>query len=127
MAFTVEKANESDIDKIVSIMFESYGGTNAYINAAFPRGFTKEGHEINKAVDSETGEIVGGAMLRLYQTEKPPPLEMDGPPGTWETEDEKRYAQALQRSFAEDESKLWAENELPLLGMSEMERSLSLH
>jgi hypothetical protein len=135
MAFTVEKANESDVDKIIAIMFKSYGGKNEYINAVFPRGLTEDGHQITvqrmlfilsvapsvwweKAVDSETGEIVGGAMWNLCEKEKPPAFEMDGPPGTWNTEEEKRYAQALQRSFAEDEGKLWAANDLPLLGKS---------
>jgi hypothetical protein len=71
-----------------------------------------------KAVDTETGEIVGGTMWNLCEKEKPPPYDIDGPPGTWETEEDKKYAQALQRSFAEDENKLWAANDLPLLGMS---------
>ena len=133
MKFTVEPANDSDIDKIVSIMFQAYGGTNEYINAVFPRGLTEEGHRISvermlfinsvapgvwwdKVLDSETGEIFGGAMWNLCKDEKPPAYEIDGPPGTWRTESEKHYAQALQRSFAEDEGKLWAANDLPLLG-----------
>ena len=135
MAFTVEKANAEDVDKIIGIMFKSYGGNNEYINAAFPKGLTEAGHHMTvqrmlfilsvapsvwweKAIDSSTGEIVGGAMWNLCEKEKPPPFEMDGPPGTWDTEEEKRYAQALQRSFAEDESALWASQDLPLLGTS---------
>jgi hypothetical protein len=55
-------------------------------------------------------------MWNLAEKEKPPAFEMDGPPGTWDTEFDKKYAQALQRSEAEDEGKLWAANELPLLG-----------
>jgi hypothetical protein len=134
MAFTVEPANDADIDKIIAIMFQCYDDKNAYINAVFPRGLTDEGHRLNvermlfiksvaptvwwdKVVDSETGELVGGAMWNLRKEEKPPAYEIDGPPGTWGSEEEKRYAQALQRSFAEDEGKLWATKDLPLLGM----------
>ncbi|KAF2875789.1 hypothetical protein BDV95DRAFT_281764 [Massariosphaeria phaeospora] len=140
MAFQVSTALDSDIDKILSIVFRSYGGTNEYINAVFPRGLTDGGHRISvermlfiksvasgvwwdKVVDSQTGEIVGGAMWNLCEKEKPPVFEMDGPPGTWGSELDKRYAQALQRSFVEDESKLWAANNLPLLGMPDLPRS----
>lgn len=135
MTFTIKPANDADIEKIITITLESYFGTDEYINAVFPRGLTEEGQKFSvermlfinsvaptvfweKAIDSDTGDIVGGAMWNLCENEKPPPYEMDGPPGTWETEAEKRYAQALQRSLVEDESKLWADNELPLLGMS---------
>ena len=134
MAFKVAPADDADIDKIMSIVFQCYGGTNEYINAVFPRNQTEEGRRLNsermvfinsvaptvfweKVVDSDTGEIVGGAMWNLCEDAKPPPYEMDGPPGTWETEADKRYAQALQRSFVEDEERVWAENDLPLLGI----------
>jgi hypothetical protein len=134
MAFAVEAALDSDMDKIITIMFQCYGGTNEYINAVFPRGLTEDGHRLTvermrfiasvasgvwweKVIDSESGEVVGGAMWNLCEKEKPPTFEMDGPPGTWNNEAEKRYAQALQRSFVEDESKLWAANDLPLLGV----------
>ncbi|KAF1978728.1 hypothetical protein BU23DRAFT_647084, partial [Bimuria novae-zelandiae CBS 107.79] len=103
------------------------------INAIFPRSLTEEGFQLNvermlfiksvaptvfweKVVDTETGEIVGSAMWNMCVEQKPPPYDIDGPPGTWETESDMAYAQALQRSFAEDENRLWEENELPLLG-----------
>lgn len=134
MKFQVELANEADIKKILSILFKCYGGKNEYINAVFPRALTDEGFQKNvdrmllikhvppsvfweKVVDIETGEIVGGAMWNLCDEQKPPPYDIDGPPGTWESDSDKAYAQALQRSFAEDENKLWEENDLPLLGI----------
>jgi hypothetical protein len=134
MAFAVEAALDSDMDKIITIMFQCYGGTNEYINAVFPRGLTEDRHRLTverlrfiasiasgvwweEVIDRESGEVVGGAMWNLCEKEKPPAFEMDGPPGTWNSEAEKRYAQALQRSFVEDESKLWAANGLPLLGV----------
>lgn len=133
MDFKVEAANDADIGKILSIIFKCYDGKNDYINAVFPRALTEEGFRLNvdrmlfinsiaptvfweKVINIETNEIVGGAMWNLCVEQKPPPYEIDGPAGTWETEFDKAYAQALQRSFAKDENKLWEENDLPLLG-----------
>ncbi|KAF2445160.1 hypothetical protein P171DRAFT_387954 [Karstenula rhodostoma CBS 690.94] len=137
MTFKVEAANDADIGEILSIIFKCYRGKNEYINAVFPRALTEKGYQLNvermlfiksvapsvfweKVVIIETGEIVGGAMWNLCIQQKPPPYDIDGPPGTWETDDDKAYAQALQRSFAEDENKLWEENDLPLLGLAMM-------
>jgi hypothetical protein len=39
--------------------------------------------------------------------------------GRGEAEAEKRHAQALQRSFSQDEGRVWATNELPLLGLND--------
>ncbi|KAF2652627.1 hypothetical protein K491DRAFT_760242 [Lophiostoma macrostomum CBS 122681] len=137
MPFKVEAANDADIEKILSIIFLCYGGKNEYINAVFPRALTEEGHKLNvermlfinsvapsvfweKVSDGETGQIVGGAMWNLCEQQKPPPYDIDGPPGTWESESDKAYAQALQRSFVVDENRLWEDNELPLLGLAMM-------
>ncbi|KAF2842003.1 hypothetical protein M501DRAFT_998238 [Patellaria atrata CBS 101060] len=82
------------------------------INAIFPRNMTKEGEENaiqrcqylikvspavkwEKCTDTVTGEIIGGAMWIICENAKPPDSDLDGPPGTWENETEKRYAQAL--------------------------------
>ena len=135
MAFKVEPASSDDIDTILRIIFTCYAGKNEYINAVFPNNTTPSGHAVNvqrlqfitsvapsvfweKVIDSETSEIIGGAMWNLCREQKPPPYEIDGPPGTWDNEEDKKYAQALQRSFVEDENRLWAENDLPLLGKS---------
>ncbi|KAF2689123.1 hypothetical protein K458DRAFT_413425 [Lentithecium fluviatile CBS 122367] len=134
MPYLVSPATEPEISHIITIMFCAYAGRNEYINVVFPEGLTPGGHALtvqrllfiqsvapcvwwNKVVDEATGELLGGAMWNLCVREKPPAYEMDGPEGTWDTEEDKRYAQALQRSFVEDEGQIWDRERLPILGM----------
>ncbi|KAF2245446.1 hypothetical protein BU26DRAFT_532980 [Trematosphaeria pertusa] len=135
MTILVEDPRDEDYPALVSLVFEAYGGKNEYINAVFPKNTTETGLEnavlrcvfttkMSKAVkwhkvtDGTTGEIIGGAMWSIYTDAKPPNSELDGPPGTWENEDEKEYAQALFRGCKEYERKYWDENDLPLVSMS---------
>ncbi|KAF1954353.1 hypothetical protein CC80DRAFT_493842 [Byssothecium circinans] len=134
MAFTVSAATNEDIRQIVHIMFKAYGGGNEYINAIFPRGLTEEGEDLTtqrmlrinsiapgitweKATDTTTGVVVGGAMWSLYEHVKPQRFPIDGPPGTWETAEEKEYAKALQASCVGDEMALCDGSDLPIMRM----------
>ncbi|PVI01012.1 hypothetical protein DM02DRAFT_642119 [Periconia macrospinosa] len=134
MAFEVTTASDDDVRQIIRIMFKAYDGKNEYINAVFPRGLTHEGEDITnqrmlsikhanpgvkweKITDSVSGKIIGGAMWTLFQDSKPVKFNLDGPPGTWMTEIEKEYAQALFVSVGVDEYKYFAENNLPFMSM----------
>ncbi|PSN61539.1 hypothetical protein BS50DRAFT_153422 [Corynespora cassiicola Philippines] len=132
MTFVVATASDDDVREITRIMFKAYGGKNEYINAVFPRGLTEDGEQMTiqrllfiknlvsdvkweKVSDPATGQIVGGAMWGLHQDAKPQKFGLDGPPGTWETEAEKEYAQALYNSLGEDEHAFWERNDLPCM------------
>lgn len=134
MEFEVATASNDDIREIVHIMFKAYGGKNEYINAVFPHGLTPEGEELTvqrllfikgiapgvtweKVTDSSNGSIIGGAMWALHEDAKPQRFPLDGPPGTWESQLEKEYAQALFNSLGVDEHKYYDENELPFMSM----------
>jgi hypothetical protein len=47
MPFIVAPATDADIGKIMSIVFDAYGGNNDCINSVFPKGLTPEGHRLN--------------------------------------------------------------------------------
>jgi len=132
MALRVEAARDEDMEKIVPVIFDAYGGQHPYLNAAFPNNLTPEGQanalkriaaigassetaKWEKVVDTATGEIIGAAMWLLYRDKKPEQHDLDGPPGTWENETEKEYAQALYKSYAAEERAFWESNELPLM------------
>ncbi|KAH4006841.1 hypothetical protein HBI56_027440 [Parastagonospora nodorum] len=132
MEFEVAPASDDDVRQIIHIMFKAYGGKNEYINAVFPRGLTPEGEDLTaqrllfikniapgikweKVTDSANGSIVGGAMWALHEDAKPQRFPLDGPPGTWESDAEKEYAQALFNSLGVDEHKYYEENELPFM------------
>jgi hypothetical protein len=134
MEFEVATASDDDIRQIVRVMFKAYGGNNVYINAVFPRGLTQEGEDLTverllyikniaqgvkweKVTDSSNGRIIGGAMWALHEDAKLQRFPLDGPPGTWESELEKEYAQALFSSLGIDENEYYEENELPFMSM----------
>ncbi len=132
MSCKICPADDNDIREIIRIMFKAYGGKNEYINAIYPRSLTEEGLEISiqrlllfkssvkgviweKVIDTVTDKIVGGAMWLMYTETKPQRFPTDGPPGTWLTDEEKEYAQELNRTIADDEYAYWVGKELPFL------------
>jgi hypothetical protein len=134
MGFEVAAASDDDVRQLIHIMFKAYGGKNEYINAVFPRGLTQEGEDLTaqrllfiksiapgvkweKVTDSNSGNVVGGAMWALHEDAKPARFPLDGPPGTWKTEQEKEYAKALFDSLGVDEHKYYEENKLPFSSM----------
>ncbi|KAF1935603.1 hypothetical protein EJ02DRAFT_484223 [Clathrospora elynae] len=128
---------DDEFPTFVPMTFEAMGGRSEFVNVVWPRGFTKDGQELNtsrflflknidpssrwiKVTDTQTNEIIGVAQWNVYDGQKPPEMIVDGPPGTWENDTEKEYAQELFKSYMQ---KRWAyirENELPLVCLNIM-------
>ena len=105
-----------------------------FVNAVYPHNMTKEGQEKHcqtllfvksidpsqrwlKATDNATGDIVGVAQWNVYDGPKPPEIELDGPDGIWDTQDDKEWAQALFRAFMEYRRKVIREATGPVMCM----------
>jgi hypothetical protein len=117
MAYKISECTDDDIStRLVDIIFDSMHGRNNLINAIRQHNMTSEGRErarqgylrMNamdpsvrwfKATDSQTDEMIGVAMWNVYRDSKPPEKSLDGPPGTWDTEEDKEYAVAMFESF----------------------------
>ena len=114
--FALDECLDSDFNMtMMSIIFDGMNGRNHFINAIRPHNMTPEGRERArqdylrmkhldsssrwiKATDRVTGEMVGMAQWNVYTGEKPPEKDLDGPPGKWDSEDDKEWAVALFRS-----------------------------
>jgi hypothetical protein len=134
MTVQVSPAKGDEIREVLRIMFQAYDGQDVYIDAVFPRGLTDEGLNITyqrclsmtekvpgirweKAIDATTGKIVGGSMWTIFENTKPARPPLDGPPGTWENEIDKEFAQVLFNKGRDDENMYWADKELPIMSM----------
>jgi hypothetical protein len=132
MAYRIEPVEDSDLAYIVPRMFEAIGTEIQFINALWPNNHTPDGQskiasrmlagknaapntKWIKAVAVDSGEIVGMAMWTVIDKKKPPEVDVDGPPGTWADEEEKRYCQALHRSLMAHRRKVIRENDLPIM------------
>ena len=132
MKFTVSMCKDEDFGEMMPMMFGTMGGQSQFVNAVWPHNLTKEGQEKHrqgflhmksidpsqrwlKAVDDETGKIVGVAEWLVYDGPKPPEVDMDGPADYWDTQDDKEWTQALFRSFMEDRRKVLREATGPVL------------
>jgi hypothetical protein len=108
MAYRVEPMQDSDLSYIVPGMFEAVGTDIEFINALWPNNHTPDGQrkilsrmlagknaapntKWIKAVTVDSGEIVGMAIWTVIDKKKPAAVDVDGPPGTWSDQEEKRY------------------------------------
>lgn len=132
-ALKLERANSQDFKEFVPLIFAAVGGSSEWVNTLYPHNGTQEGQKRAterlldlksidpsirwyKASDTKTGEIVAVSQWHVYQdVAKPKEDVCDGPPGTWESELEREYAQALFRSFMADRWAAIRENELPIV------------
>jgi hypothetical protein len=141
MTYRVELVEDSDLDYIVPRMFEAMGNDYEFLNAMWPRHHTPDGQrkivsrflagrdaapniKWIKAVAVDSGEIVGFAMWTVIDQKKPPEVDVDGPPGTWADEEEKRYCRALHRSLLAPRRKAIRENDLPIMCKCEGEATI---
>lgn len=132
MPLTLGFPTDDEFASFTPMMFEAMGGRSEFVNTIYPGGLTKEGQEKArlgflflksidpsckwvKITDTETNEIVGVAQWNVYEGQKPPEMVVDGPPGTWENDTEKEYAQELFKSYMQKRWKFIRENELPLI------------
>ena len=117
---------------MMPVMFGAMAERSQFVNAVYPHNMTPEGQEKHrqtflflkgidpsqrwlKATDNATGEIVGVAQWNVFDGPKPPEIELDGPPGTWDTQDDKEWAQALFRAYMEDRRKVIREATGPVM------------
>lgn len=132
MEYQIEFVEDDDFTYIVPRIFEAMGNNNEFMNVLYPGHHTPVGQnkiasrfrtmrnassksKWLKAIETTSGEIVGFAMWTVIDEEKPPETELDGPPGTWSSEEEKRYCRALHRAFLVDRRKAIRENDLPIM------------
>ena len=132
MAYRTESVEDADFEYIVPRMFEAIGNDYEFINVLYPGHQTQAGQskitsrftawknsipnlKWAKAVSVTSEEIVGIAMWTVIDEKKPPETELDGPPGTWPNDEEKKYCQSLHRALLTDRRRVIRENDLPIM------------
>ncbi|PVH94100.1 hypothetical protein DM02DRAFT_694119 [Periconia macrospinosa] len=137
MAYQIELVEDDDFSYIVPGLFEAMGNDYEFMNVLYPGHHTPAGQskiasrfcalknasakgKWLKAVEIATGKIVGFAMWTVIDEEKPPEKELDGPPGTWPSEEEKRYCRELHRALLVDRRREIRENDLPIMMLNMM-------
>lgn len=132
MEYRIETVEDADFSYIIPRMFEAIGDDYEFINVLYPGHQTQAGQskiasrfialkEANpngkwmKAVSVTSGEIVGFALWTVLDQSKPPEVELSGPPGTWPSNEEKEYCQAMYRVLLADRRRLIRENSLPIM------------
>jgi hypothetical protein len=123
---------DADFQKFAPLMFEAIH-PNGFVDACWPNNLDAEAQKLHasgfafhksmdstvtwtKVTDTETNEIIGVAQWFILKDQKPPEFDFDGPPGTWENDTEKEYAQDIYRSFVRPRRELIRNEELPLVG-----------
>ena len=134
MALALDFCKDEDFGPMVDLMFDAMGARSQFVNAVYPHNMTKEGREKHrqtflylkvidpsqrwlKVTDPALNQIIGVAQWNVYDGPKPPEIELDGPPGTWDSEDDKEWAQALFKSYMEDRWRVIREATGPVLCM----------
>lgn len=134
MALALDFCKGDDFGSMIHLMFDAMGGGSQFVNAVYPHNTTTEGRKKHaqtllylksidpsqrwlKVIDTALGQIIGIAQWHVYDGPKPPEVELDGPPGTWDTDEDKEWAQALFRSFMEDRRRVIREATGPVMCM----------
>jgi len=115
MAYQLELCKAEDLTPaVMKLIFDAFGGRSQLMNAMHPHVDTPEGLEktclryqnLSKNDYSQRwvkvmvdGEIIGVSQWCIYDGPKPPEVDLDGPPGTWDSADDKEWAQSLYRSL----------------------------
>ena len=119
---------------MMDVMFGAMQGGSAFVNSVYPHNETKEGRDKHrqtflyiksvdssqrwlKVTDTKINKIIGVANWQVYDGPKPPEVELDGPPGTWDTQDDKEWAQAMFRAYMEDRQRVIREATGPVMCM----------
>lgn len=135
MPFALSAVAKDEFRSVVEMLFHAYDTSSAFVNAVYPHKITKDGIEgldmvvarlqylididpsvrWYKVTDSSTGEIVSASQWNVYDQEKGPEMMLDGPPGAWENEGEKRYAVEMFEAFITPRYKRYRELEAPII------------
>lgn len=132
-AFGVHCCTENDIHRVFEIASLAFANDHEYMDAVFPAHSTCAGRKAGaermiqmfrgdphgyfiKAVDNESGRIVGAAKWNLYNGgDIPPQPYIDG--DYWSNEEEKEFAQCLFYSFFAPRQRVIEETGACLAGM----------
>jgi hypothetical protein len=135
MPFELSVVTKEEIPDVVKMLFYAYDGSSAFVNAVYPHKITKEGIEgiemvaarlqylididpsvrWYKVIDTSTGEIVSASQWNVYDKEKPPEMMLDGPPGSWATGEDKKYAIEMFESFIMPRYTRYRQADLPII------------
>jgi len=118
MPLELRMVDKADFPIFVEPIFRAMGGNNHVVNAVYPNNLTEAGQhnaigrflmlqekdksiQWIKVVDTDAGNnaIIGIAQWYTIDTERPAERDIDGPPGTWASEDEKEYSQEVFRKY----------------------------
>jgi hypothetical protein len=146
MPFELSIVTKEEMQDVVEMLFYAYDESSAFVNAVYPHRITKEGIEglemvvarlqylididpsirWYKVTDSNTGEIVSASQWNVYDKEKPPEMMLDGPPGSWATDADKKYAIDMFESFIMPRYTRYRQVDLPIICESENEFQVKL-
>lgn len=114
MVLKVELCNDDDMHRVFEIFCQAFGRRHAMIEAIYPNHDTPAGRIMGskrmldikkkdphtkflKVVDTDTGAMIAKAKWNIWKGVIPPEDDLDG--DYWETEEEKEWAQHLNRDF----------------------------
>lgn len=130
--FEIQPCTEEDIPRFFDIISDAFAHDHEYCDAVFHKHDTPEGRKSGtqlmthiyhndpvghfvKAVETETGKIVGAAKWNIYKAgEVPPQAELGGP--FWPNEEEEEFAKAIFHSFFAPRQKVLEELNGRLVG-----------
>ncbi|KAL5114021.1 hypothetical protein ACEQ8H_008077 [Pleosporales sp. CAS-2024a] len=140
MPFELSVVNKEELRDVLEMLFYAYDESSAFVNAVYPHKITKVGIEgldmvvarlqylididpsirWYKVTDSNTGEIVSASQWNVYDKEKPPEMMLDGPPGSWATDEDKKYALEMFESFIMPRYNRYRQADLPIICLNIM-------
>ncbi|MCJ1313395.1 hypothetical protein MMC25_007073 [Agyrium rufum] len=135
MTLVLDHCQDEDFPEMMDVAFGTMRGMSAFVNSVYPHNMTAEGRDKHrqtflylksvdpsqrwlKVTDTKINRIIGVANWQVYDGEKPPEDELDGPAGTWDTPDDKEWAQAMFRAYMEDRRRVIREAKGPVMCLS---------
>ncbi|KAI9649258.1 hypothetical protein NHQ30_001828 [Ciborinia camelliae] len=114
MVLKVELCNDDDMPRVFEIFCEAFDIKHPMIEAMYPNHDTPAGRVIGakrmleikkkdshttflKVVDTDTGVMIAKAKWNIWKGVIPPEVDLDG--DYWENEEEKEWAQHMNREF----------------------------
>lgn len=135
MPLKLSTVTKEEMRDVVDMLFKAYDRTSAFVNAVYPHKLTDHGIEgldmvvarlqylrdidpsvkWYKVTDTSTGEIVSASQWNVYDKEKPPEMMLDGPPGSWANEADKKYAIEMFKTFITPRYTRYREADTPII------------
>lgn len=132
MAIATEPCSDADLDRVFHIFSDAFQHVQPVIDAMFPKHDTPQGHALGrdaflqskktdptahfiKAVNQDTGEIIGIAKWLILQGQAAQPLS---PGKLLDSDEEKEYAEHLLSEYQKFRSEVIKSTKGNLLGRS---------